>query len=762
MEKKVCECCGAYLVDQKTKWVCEHCLTEYKKSFIENDEVQRLLNDANHTRMQNKFIDAKNEYTDIINKYPDSVDAYWGRLLSELGIEYVKGDNDVYYPSCHRVTFSNIFDESDYKKVMELCDEESAEWYQEKAGQIENIRLELNKLTKNFDPFDIFISYKENDEQGNVTKDSQYVTDLYHSLTKMGYRVFLSRITLGAIAGEKYEPFIYSAITTSQVMITFSSKKGYLEATWVKNEWSRYLELIQRGQKKKGSLLPIYFGMDPYDFPIEFQGIQGFDFADIDILRKIEIAIAKIVSKKGNKFIETKHFKRREIKDIDTSIVNESIIPTLTKRILGDKNAVKELSLNEEKMLDNGFDFLHKKLFDAALVQFNNIISRNDTNYKAHFGRFLSKLHINEHYLNSMNHTDYTPVVPSDLEFSDIEYALDYAPTKQIATKLLDQSVLIFSYMQYWSVPTSYKYKVISDFFKLLISYLDENKSEELKNVLWDDFKFINEDDPYYTDNLLLVHRATILLTAEQSPDIYIKETNNLVEMLIEKGEFKKARELNDHLLKIDQHQSKLLFNQARITMKAKSDVDLLEAVIWERKIKALETLITRAKNPKESVIRILNAAKKIDVMYYVKHYRKVYKIIDMAISYLPNFNEQLFIDELLFFGEAHLELHKFKESKKYFDEILEINELNVKALWGIVKGKSKCPRDIDVIDKEVNLIKIPEYNTLISTVEDTSYYTDIYYHIKQHALADDRILEISQKTVGFEQRLLHYKKKTE
>jgi hypothetical protein len=106
--------------------------------------------------------------------------------------------------------------------------------------------------------------------------------------------------------------------------------------------------------------------------------------------------------------------------------------------------------------------------------------------------------------------------------------------------------------------------------------------------------------------------------------------------------------------------------------------------------------------------------------------------------------------------------LHKFKESKKYFDEILEINELNVKALWGIVKGKSKCPRDIDVIDKEVNLIKIPEYNTLISTVEDTSYYTDIYYHIKQHALADDRILEISQKTVGFEQRLLHYKKKTE
>jgi len=760
MEKKVCECCGAYLVDYKEKWQCEHCLTEYKKSFVESDEVQRLLNEANHTRMQNKFIDAKNEYTDIISKYPDCVDAYWGRLLSELGIEYVKGDHDIYYPSCHRMTFSNIFKESDYKKVMSLSDDESKEWYLQKATQIENIRKELNTLTRNFDPFDIFISYKENDDNGNVTKDSQYVTDLYHSLTKMGYKVFLSRITLGQIVGNKYEPYIYSAISTAQVMLTFSSQKGFLEATWVKNEWSRYLELIKRGQKKEGSLIPIYFGMDPYDFPIELSGIQGFDFADMDILNKLEIAVSKIISKKGNKYIETKYFKRRELKSADDMKINDSFIPQLTKRILGEKKVEKELSLNEEKALDNGYNFLNKKLFDAAVVQFNNILRKNDTNYKAHFGRFLAQLHINEDYLVNLNKSEYNPMVPEKVDFKDIESALDYAPTKQIAKTMLDQSVLIFKHMQYWDTSSRYKYKIITEFFKLLISYLDDKQSEELKEVLWDDFEFINQKDVYYTDNMMLVHQVTILLSTDKAPELYIKETTKLVNMLIEQGEFRKAIELNNHLLRIDMYDSKLLFNQAKITLKSKTDVALIETVVWERKLKALETLITRAKNPKESVVRILDALKTVNIMFYVKHYKKIAKIIDTAISYLPNFDEKMFMEELVYFGNAHLEMSMFRESKRYFNEVLEINEYNVEALWGIVKANSKCPRDIDLIDNKVNLIKHQEYNLLINSPEETVYYTEIYHHIQMGVLKDDKILEISQKTVGFEERFNKYKNK--
>jgi len=101
-----------------------------------------------------------------------------------------------------------------------------------------------------------------------------------------------------------------------------------------------------------------------------------------------------------------------------------------------------------------------------------------------------------------------------------------------------------------------------------------------------------------------------------------------------------------------------------------------------------------------------------------------------------------------------------FKESKRYFSEVLEINGNNFDALWGIVKANAKCPRDIDLIDNKINLIKFQEYNQLINSPEETEYFTDIYHHIQMGVMKDDRILEISQKTVGFEERLLQYKQK--
>lgn len=759
MEKKVCECCGAYLVDKTTKWICEHCLTEYKKSFVENDEVQRLLNMANKTRLENKFIDAKNEYTNIINKYPDSVDAYWGRLLSELGIEYVKSPEDIYYPSCHRLTFSNIFTEDDYVMTIKLADEESKKWYKEKADQIENIRLELINLTKNFQPFDIFISYKENDENGNVTKDSQYVTDLYHLLTRMGFKVFMSRITLGQIAGSKYEPYIYSAISTARVMIVYSTQKEYIEATWLKNEWSRYLELIQSGQKKKGSLIPIYNGMDPYDFPIEFSGIQGLNADDLNFKEKLTKIIYTALGRTPNEYLQTKYFKKKELKDQASFKINSSLIPSLTKRKLGNNLEAKEFTINEEKTLANGYNFLDKRLFDAAVVQFNTILRKNKTNYKAYFGRFMASLHINEAFLHNMNHSKFKPHFERSINLKDVELALDYAPTKQMAEKILNNCILIFRYMQYWKINTSYKYDVITNFYKLLISYTDLDTTNELKEVLWEDFEYVNGKDTFYIENLLKLHQVSVLSTEESNPETYITETSKIVRMLLKSKDYRKAKELNDKLLKIDAHESELLFNQGMITLKAETDVLFLEAIIYMKKYKALESLITRAKNPEVSIKRILTAVKNMNLNLFLRQYKKAIKAIDLSLSYLSNFEKENLIEELIYFGNFHLELSKFKESEKYFNEVLELENQNVKALWGLVKAKAKARIDYDVIDKEIDLIRIENFNILINTEEDTTYYFEIYEHIKQGTLNTDQLMNIKNNHLGIlERHIKRYK----
>jgi len=45
-------------------------------------------------------------------------------------------------------------------------------------------------------------------------------------------------------------------------MILMGSSRDNFEATWVKNEWRRYLVLMNQGLKK--TLIPAYFNMDPY------------------------------------------------------------------------------------------------------------------------------------------------------------------------------------------------------------------------------------------------------------------------------------------------------------------------------------------------------------------------------------------------------------------------------------------------------------------------------------------------------------------
>ena len=64
------------------------------------------------------------------------------------------------------------------------------------------------EISQKEEPFDIFICYKETDNHGRRTPDSVLATELYHELTKIGFKVFFSRITLEDKLGSAYEPYI--------------------------------------------------------------------------------------------------------------------------------------------------------------------------------------------------------------------------------------------------------------------------------------------------------------------------------------------------------------------------------------------------------------------------------------------------------------------------------------------------------------------------------------------------------------------------
>ena len=145
------------------------------------------------------------------------------------------------------------------------------------------------------EPFDIFICYKETDENGERTVDSVIAQDIYDMLTENGYRVFFSRVTLEDKLGQAYEPYIFAALNSAKIMLAIGTDYEYYDAAWVKNEWSRYLELISKGEKKV--LIPCYKDLDAYDIPKQFRHLQAQDMGKVGAMQDLLRGIKKIFPK---------------------------------------------------------------------------------------------------------------------------------------------------------------------------------------------------------------------------------------------------------------------------------------------------------------------------------------------------------------------------------------------------------------------------------------------------------------------------------
>ncbi len=189
---------------------------------------------------------------------------------------------------------TSILADEDYRAAVEYApDAESRRLYEEQAAQIADIQKGILSISANEKPYDVFICYKETDENGQRTHDSQWAQDVYYGLTEQGYKVFFSRITLEDKLGQEYEPYIFAALNSACVMVVIGSKPEYFNAVWVKNEWSRYLALMAKDRKRL--LIPCYRDMDPYDLPDELSSLQSQDMSKIGFMQDLLRGVKKVL-----------------------------------------------------------------------------------------------------------------------------------------------------------------------------------------------------------------------------------------------------------------------------------------------------------------------------------------------------------------------------------------------------------------------------------------------------------------------------------
>ncbi len=260
-------------------------------------------------------------------------------MLCKYGIEYVEDPSThKRVPTVNRAQYISIFADSDYKSAIEYADTYQKSIYESEAKLIDDIQKGILEISNKEEPFDVFICYKETDNNGRRTPDSVLATDLYHQLTNEGFKVFFSRITLEDKLGTAYEPYIFAALNSAKVMVVLGTRPEYFNAVWVKNEWSRYLSIIKNGENK--ILIPAYKDMDPYDLPEEFSHLQAQDMSKLGFMQDLIRGIQKIT------YSNTEKTTSANLNNISSS-TNGNIAPLLDRAFLciedGEFNKADEL-----------------------------------------------------------------------------------------------------------------------------------------------------------------------------------------------------------------------------------------------------------------------------------------------------------------------------------------------------------------------------------------------------------------------------------
>lgn len=366
-----CKMCGSNLDigDSITVCKCEKCGTSQTVPDIEDDKELKLFERAGRLRFNCDFDKAAGIYNTITDSYTEEAEGYWGLILCKYGIEYADNASGKKVPVCHRISYDSVMDDEDFELVMENSDSESRAIFREEAKIIEENRKKYIQIAESEQPYDIYISYRAKDDNGDKTAVSEIAGHLYNKLTSAGYSVFLSEAALKGKKQSDCEPYIYSALNSANVMLALGTSYDDYNDVWVKNEWNRYLEIAEKNKNK--CLIPCYKDVDEYDIPKEFAGLKVCQLGNDDTFNNIMAEIANVVKPESVNQPAPEPEKAEPAEEIE----------------LEEIEIIEPVDIN--KLLDEGFSAISDKNWKEANKLFFQVLDEEPDNSKAYLGQLL-------------------------------------------------------------------------------------------------------------------------------------------------------------------------------------------------------------------------------------------------------------------------------------------------------------------------------------------------------------------------------------
>ncbi len=335
------------LVEGKSLCGCKFCGTIQSVPLLDSAEKAELCARAETLRREYRYDKAIALYEELIRLAPTDADLYWELTLCRYGAE-LSPDGSV---SLNRIQAHSVLSDEDYKLALKFANEETREFMERRAEQIDRVRREGVELSGGAE-YDIYLCAREVDQNGRRVMDSVIAARLYSRLTAEGFRVFSPQKTLEDKSGGEWEPYIFAALTSARVMIVVGTSAESFEDVWVRNAWSRFSELSGK------TIIPALSDMPPSELPEELSKLQALDMsrlgAESDLISAIKAVTGEMTvavrNVRGD--IENDPLIRRA-EDICAQLLSKSpnnagayVIRLLAEYKLANENALDDMTEN--------------------------------------------------------------------------------------------------------------------------------------------------------------------------------------------------------------------------------------------------------------------------------------------------------------------------------------------------------------------------------------------------------------------------------
>jgi len=124
--------------------------------------------------------------------------------------------------------------------------------------------------------YDIFISFKNLDKNGEPTHDSVLAREVFDRLSACNFKVFFSPVSLEKLGVSAYKAAIDAALDSSSILVAVGTSPENLNARWVRHEWDSFHNDILDGVKPEGKIFVYVTGCVPNLLPRTLRQSQVF------------------------------------------------------------------------------------------------------------------------------------------------------------------------------------------------------------------------------------------------------------------------------------------------------------------------------------------------------------------------------------------------------------------------------------------------------------------------------------------------------